>query len=106
MSPGLPGPALALGLLALLLLPLLPLPGTRSSYNASSNMVPEQHLKKKIKSRPHYVSQFQNKYFTITSSRSSSFPKGDLRTRVGCPKPDVQNGGTVNALDERVVQHE
>ncbi|KAM9148146.1 complement decay-accelerating factor-like isoform 1-T2 [Pangshura tecta] len=51
------------------------------SYNASSNMIPEQHLKKKIKSRPYYVSQFQNKYFTITSSRSSSFPKGDLRTR-------------------------
>ncbi|KAH1172128.1 hypothetical protein KIL84_007746 [Mauremys mutica] len=44
-------------------------------------MVPEQHLKKKIKSRLYYVSQFQNKHFTITSSRSSSFPRGDLRTR-------------------------
>ncbi|XP_044870375.1 complement receptor type 2-like [Mauremys mutica] len=51
------------------------------SYNVSSNMVPEQHLKKKIKSRLYYVSQFQNKHFTITSSRSSSFPRGDLRTR-------------------------
>nr|XP_042704912.1 complement decay-accelerating factor-like [Chrysemys picta bellii] len=55
--------------------------GTFSGSNkASNNTVLEKHKKKRIK-RPYYVSQFQNKHFTITSSHSSSFPRGDLRTR-------------------------
>ncbi|TFK00473.1 coatomer subunit zeta-1 [Platysternon megacephalum] len=90
MSPGLPGPALVLGLLALLL------PGTRSSYKASNNTVLEQHKKKKIKSRPYYVSQFQNKPFTITSFRSSSFPRGDLRTRVSVTMQAVNASDFMN----------